>query len=410
MVFIQVDTCALSVEDVEAVRAEISIRTGYPGESVMIHASHTHTAPDMIGLFGLPRELRYLKDLKGQLVDAAASIRPEIPVNVFIGRGQAPALSFNRRWFLDDGSVVTNPLKRHPGRLRPEGRVDPGIRMVAFRDASGTDRALFVNVSNHTDTIGADAVSADWPGFMERDIAAGLGRDIPVFPFIAPQGNINHFDFEDARGQTSYEEARRLGAAYATAALDVFPSMRRVPVDRLAARLITIPIPPRKVEASDIARARRIIVRSGREQGSEHRDLTSEDLAKENPAVEKIFAENLLRFVEEKPPFYPVPLQAVTLGNIAFASIPAEPFVEVGLDIMAIEGYDMIIPVALANGYYGYLPIEEAFGRGGYETRPGVSSRLDTGAARTITSAFRDMLDKRCRLETVGKIREREKQ
>jgi neutral ceramidase len=392
LVFVQIDTCALPAEDVDALRSDISSRTGYPGESIMVFVSHIHTGPDLIGLFGLPRELAYLQKLKTQIVEAVASIRPEIPVDILIGRGRTEGLSFNRRWFLDDGSLVTNPPKRHPSRQRPEGPVDPEIRLVAFRDPSGTDRALFVNVSNHTDTIGDDVISADWPGFMERDIAAGLGRDLPVFPLIAPQGNINHFDFDDGRGQTSYAEAERLGAAYAAAVRDLWPAMRRIPIDRITSDLIAVPIPPRKVEESDIRWARGIIACSKGEQGLENKDLTSEDLAKGNPAVERIFAENLLRFVEEKPLSYPVHLQVFSLGKVVFAAIPAEPFVELGLDIMAIDGFSLVIPIALANGYYGYLPVEEAFERGGYETRPGVSSRLDTGAARTILTFFRDRL------------------
>ncbi len=394
LVFVQVDTLALLSEDVEEIRNKISSRTGYPGPSIMIHTSHIHTGPDVVGLFGLPRETVYLSSLKEKLIGAAASLLPDLPVEVAVGRAQAVGLSFNRRWFLEDGSVVTNPPKRHPSRVRPEGPVDPQVRVVAIRDGTGADAALFVNASNHTDTIGENFVSADWPGFMEREIVSLWGRDVPVFPFIAPQGNINHFNFEDARGQSSYEEARRLGEAYAVVVAGLRSAMKPARVDRLDASLALLELRPRRVEASLIEKARALVERrEGARTGTAPANLTSEDLNRGDPHLERLFAESLLLFLETGPGVYRLPLQAFAMGEIAFAAVPGEPFVEIGLEIMRIGGYDMILPVALANGYFGYIPTEEALARGGYESRPGVSSLLEEGAARKIIETFRRMLD-----------------
>ena len=87
-----------------------------------------------------------------------------------------------------------------------------------------------------------------------------------------------------------------------------------------------------------------------------------------------------------------MPIQALKIGGVAFAGIPGEPFVEVGLALKAIKGYDLVFPVALANGYFGYIPLLENFGRGGYETRPGAASYLSTDAADRIVAALRSLL------------------
>jgi neutral ceramidase len=73
-------------------------------------------------------------------------------------------------------------------------------------------------------------------------------------------------------------------------------------------------------------------------------------------------------------------------------AIPGEPFVEVGLALKAVKGYELIFPVALANGYFGYIPLPENFGRGGYETRPGSASRLSVDAADRILAALGSLL------------------
>lgn len=392
LLFIQVDSCAIPPGDADEVRDEISRRTSFERSQVMLFVSHIHTGPDLVGFFGLERDRRYLADLKKRIVAAAASLRPQGPSRVSIARASYDGLSFNRRWWMKDGTVVTNPPKGSPQRVRPEGAVDREANTVVFRDERGSLQALFVSISNHTDTVGGAKITADWPGFMERGLSRRLGADIPVFPFLAPQGNINHLEFESLRSQTDYEEAERLGRAYAEIVAASLAGARTVPVERLEAREVTAEIPPHEITAAELRDARKTLELAGASAPGRGRDLTAEDLAKGDIAVEALFARELLRFAETKPREYRVPLQVLKLGRVAFAAIPGEPFVEVGLALKTVQGYDLIIPVALANGYFGYIPLRENFGRGGYETRPGAASCLSTDAAERILSAFRSLL------------------
>ncbi|OGD21202.1 MAG: hypothetical protein A2W03_10530 [Candidatus Aminicenantes bacterium RBG_16_63_16] len=392
LLFIQVDSCAIPAGDADEIRSEIARRGPFDKSEIMLFVSHIHTGPDLEGFFGLARDERYLADLKKWVVEAAASMTPKDDTRILIARSSYEGLAFNRRWWMIDGTVVTNPPKRSPEREKPEGAVDREANTVVFRDEPGGLQALFVNISNHTDTIGGTRISADWPGFMERRLNAIVGADVPVFPFLAPQGNINHLEFESLRPQTNYEEAERLGNAYAEIVAASLTGARPAPFESLEAREIVDSIPSREISEADLAAARKILKAAGATGASKGRDLTAEDLAKGDIAVEALFARELLHFAESKPSEYRVPIQALKIGGVAFAGIPGEPFVEVGLALKAIKGYDLVFPVALANGYFGYIPLLENFGRGGYETRPGAASYLSTDAADRIVAALRSLL------------------
>lgn len=396
LVFIQLDNCAVLKEDVDDIKEQIAEKTNYKKEEIMLNVSHIHTGPDIVGLFGLPREIQYLRQIKRTIIEQLISFHPKIRARVYLGQADYDGLSYNRRWYLKDGTVVTNPPKMHPDMEKPEGPVDRRVNTIAFLDDKKDYLALFVNISNHTDTIGGNHISADWPGFMEKRINKLLKTNISVFPFIAPQGNINHFEFGSSRNQTHYGEAKKLGSTYANVVLDSLESRKKIVIDKLEAIEIVLSIPSRHISNQKLKRAQQMLEKTKVQSSkSEGKDMTSEDLMKENSLVERIFAKNLLNFHKSKPLAYPFPLQVFKLGKAAFVAIPGEPFVEIGLAIKKIKNYDVIFPVALANGYYGYIPLRENFSRGGYEIREGASNLLSTDTADRILQAIRNLLQEK---------------
>lgn len=393
LAFVAIDTCAVLREDADAIRDRVAAAGVARREDVMVFTTHLHTAPDIVGLFGLPRETEYLARLGDRIVEELSGLEPADEVDVAIARVRRPGLASNRRWVLKDGRVMTNPPKLSPELARPEGPVDDEVNTVAFRDRAGRIRALFANISNHTDTVGGLEISADWPGVMERRLNGLAGGDFPVLTFIAPQGNINHFDFLSGRGQTGPEEAERLGRAYAEAVAASLDGLAPVGVDALEGREIDLPIEPLPVAEDEVAAARRLLGEgAGETAAASPRELTAEDLAAGDDAVRRMFAAGLLEFRDRGPEAYRLPLQVLKVGRIAFAAVPGEPFVEIGLALKRSPGYDLIVPTALANGYFGYIPLAENFARGGYETQPGTSSRLHPRAAAAILEALRGLL------------------
>jgi neutral ceramidase len=388
VLLVQLDSCLVEAADAALLKREIERVSGYPADSTMVFTSHTHTAPALASFYAVRREEQYLVNLVSRVAAACASLGPPSPVQVTAGRSRAPGLASNRRWYLTDGRVATNPPRMHPALLRPEGLVDEEVTVLGFAAPSGEVRAVLVSVSNHTDTTGGNRVSADWPGVMEQEMRAALGPGVVVLPVIGAAGNINHFDFLRALDQTSRAEAVRLGTAYARAARAALACGRPVPAAPLGAASRTLTLPGREITAAETERARAAVSR--RQAARAAADLTSEDIFRGDPEVERIFGQRLLDLAARGPVTHEVPLQLLRLGGIGLFGVPGEPFVEIGLALKALAGFSAAVPVGLANGYFGYIPLPECFDRGGYEVRAG-SALLCRDAAPRILEAFREM-------------------
>ena len=399
LLFVQIDSCLFGRADAERLALAASRSSGIPTERVMVFASHTHTAPGLADMYAVRRDAVYLDFLEAGISAAASELGPWERVSVRICRGWAPGLASNRRWWLENGTVATNPPRMHPALVRPEGPVDDEVNTVAFLAGDGRVLGLFVSASNHTDTIGGSLVSADWPGIMEADIRAALGSQPVVVPFIGAAGNINHFDFARDIDQSSYGEARRIGRGYASAVLASLERGVEAEGGALRAARRMISMPGIEISAAELARARQILARPA--AAASGHDLTAEDLFAGDPGVERIFAQALLDLAAGRPEAYEVPLQFFRAGGIGFFAIPGEPFVEIGLALKALPGFDLAIPVGLANGYFGYIPMRENFGRGGYEVKPG-PALLCRDAADRILEAFAEMTAEGPRLNRAG--------
>ena len=92
-----------------------------------------------------------------------------VPCELFCGNTVDRRFSFNRRYWMKNGTVVTNPGKLNPDIARPEGKTDYEIPLIGIRN-NGQCQVILANIVNHTDTIGGCNVSADWPGFMIRKL------------------------------------------------------------------------------------------------------------------------------------------------------------------------------------------------------------------------------------------------
>jgi len=426
LLIVQIDTCLFDDAFAWTLRRALRARANGAWTEVLVFASHTHTAPALARLYETPRQDRYAADLVSRIAAAAGEVARAlaagspattqqgpnarmgdsaraaqglraVPVTLSVARGRAEGLSFNRRWLGRDGRAVTNPSRALRAELAgPEGSVDPEVITLLFREEGGAPRAVFVSAVNHTDTVGGQQLSADWPGLLEREVVRGLGAEVPVFFLPGAQGNINHFDPAVEGEQTGYAEARRLGKAYAQVVLDSLPAARSLALDPrlppLASRLDRVRLPGRRIPAAKLDAARRLLRASGGEGVAG--TLTASELAAGSPAVERVLARELLRQSPSRRRSYRVPLQAVRLGGVLLCGIPGEPFVELGLALKGAAGTSgscLVLPLGLAGGYFGYLLPGDRLASGGYEALP-VAGRLGGAAAAMIVEHFRRLV------------------
>lgn len=395
---VSLEVCMVSVEFVDAVLARLKEAGFRHGRGLIITATHTHTAPYVTPLFGTEPDSDYLDSLVEKTVRAVLAAEKNVaPATLRLGGVKDNPLAFNRRYWMRGGGVMTNPGKGNPRIVKPEGPVDREIGMLAI-EQEGRLVAVVANIVNHTDTIGGDLVSADWPGRMERGIQAALGHDALVMTLIGCSGNINHFDVDSEADQSSYSEACRIGQAYGKRIAARLKRLKPLEVDKLAVGRREICIPYRTLPDETCEAARGVLARSSGPAGGG--DLTSEGLAAGEGPVARFFAEQTLLYHAhcsgKKRTFR---LVSFAFGDrFAMTSLPGEPFTEVGLSIKRTSPFTTTWPVSLALGACGYVPLAACFARGGYETLP-----VEGGAPREDT-AKRLIHETRMNLQAVHKF------
>lgn len=367
--------------------------TEFEEENILISAIHTHTAPDINNCansgeyrkFAAARAAEALKDAMANFEEG----------EVFSAMANDTRFQFNRRYWMKDGTVLTNPGKLNPDIDRPEGTIDPEIPMLVIKNNEGI-KLLLASIVNHTDTIGGCGVSADWSGFMRRTLEPEMADGAMVVSLIGCAGNINHFDVSTDMDQTCYAEAERIGRGYAESIRKVWNDLKEVEGDSFEFSSFKVESAPREISAEEIAEAEAVMAKYPDVDINAGGDMTSEDLAKKTPVVLKFFAEKLLKQAECK--FNPVfRMSVLKFGKSAvIATLPSEPFVEIGLIVRksVFSGKHCLIS---SHGNYnggghfigGYIPNSWNYGRGGYESTPR-SSGYSVHTADRLLKAYID--------------------
>ena len=366
------DLCLLDAKFVDKLNQRLKDSQSPLADKTLFCATHTHTGPYTSALFDDNSDEKYMEDLEeksiGVLADAFLSLAP---AELFTARTECSTLAFNRRYIMKNGKTLTNPGKFNPEIDRPEGGIDPEIILMEIRQ-NDRPALLIANISNHTDTIGGNIVSADWPGRMEKVIQQEVGFDLPVMTIIAPQGNINHFNVNTPGSQTGYEEACRIGKAYAHVILSSLYQLKKQENTRIVTRSCTVAAPYLQLTDQEYADAKAVYEETKDAKMEEGRDFTSQDIARGVPAVKKFFAELAIGCRENPIKEERIVKQLmIAFGDeLAIVSLPCEPFVEIGYGIRSNSRYPLTVLAALGMGEIGYVGMPYHYGIGGYETSP----------------------------------------
>ena len=369
------DLCYVLASFVQSVEKVLAEKKSPLAGKVLYCATHTHTGPYTAEIFETDfTDKDYMRRLREKTVaaleDAYASLAP---AELYTARTECTTLAFNRRYVMKNGKILTNPGKLNPDIVRPEGGVDHSILMMEIRQ-NGLPVLLITNISNHSDTVGGNFVSADWPGHTEAAIQHELGYGLPVICLMGCQGNINHFNVTTPVEQTSYAEARRIGRAYAAVILSALYQLTPVEFPGIEVASAEIEVPYRQVSDAEYAEAKAVIEANKDAVMEDGRDFTSEDIAKKHPYVLKYFAERLANCRDKANTDKRVEkLLRLAFGDkLCLVSLPCEPFVEIGLAIKAASRFPMTIVVGLGMGEVGYVGLPEHYqhGNAAYETAP----------------------------------------
>lgn len=389
VVMMSADLCGINQKLANILTEDICAATGLPREGVYLHTTHTHTGPAMPGRCTEENEVKlideYWQTLRRKFADAAVLALADLkPAKMGYGVGDAPNISFIRRFRMKDGSIKTNPGVNNPDIVAPVGEVDTRVNVVRF-DREDGDTLVFVNFGDHPDVVGGNLISADWPRFLRETVEKALDGTKCVF-FNGAQGDINHvnvhptggylndmfMDFDDvSRG---YGHSRYMGRVVAGGVLQAFDKVKYTDVETLKAERKTIRVPSNRATAEELVEAHKI--------NDLHNAGRDEDIPFKGMMLTTVVAEagRMVR-LENGPDFFDMELSGVAVGPVAMIGIPGEPFNGIGLGLKAAEGWGLVCPCCLVNGSEAYFPMRECYEEGGYEAR---SSSMKAGCAELI--------------------------
>lgn len=364
---------------VARIRQEIARRTDILASHVMFCCSHTHSGPIVYaGERQSERDRAYLTNLVHQVAGAVcAADGQRQPARVGYGRAEAH-IGINRREQRPDGKVVLGH--------NPTGPVDPEVLILRLDSEEGYPLAVIVNYACHAVALGSASygLSADWPGAMRWAVEQATGATCCFLQGacadINPRGGVGR----------DYARVQRLGQAVAGSVLQAWAEVEEMDsVIPLAAmqRGISLPLRgPLDAEGNPIQPVEEI----------------AETVLKQ-PWTE------LSRMLEERFPWQTtvrkrngvwhisIELQAFQIGKAALAAVPAEPFVEVGLQIKARSPFAHTLFAGYSNGCVGYLPVPSAYEIGGYEVDTSfifyhLPAPLAPACAQLVEKAMAEML------------------
>lgn len=385
---IEVDVTSLPNEIINPIRKLAARQTGIPYSNIALAATHTHMA-------------KVHKDISLTVTEALSKAMGALkPVKLKSGVGQQFNVSFNRRYFMKDGTVVFNPMFLNPDIVRPAGPIDPDVSVVFFTDVpSGKPVSALVNFALHLDivkeygavyqTTGAgspNAVSADYPYWLDQSLKKDFGMGFESVFVTGACGNINHWDFSKPGLQSGHKtKAREVGDSIYSSIKKVYPSLKDESPS-LASRAKILQVPLQTYSEDELRWAKGV---------NENQISTKSEEPDERQQFLDFNKKRRILWLEDQKkkgnhPTIPLDVQVFRLtDDTAIVTLPGEMFTEHGMTIKNHSPFENTLIIELANNSIAYVPNKKAFLQGGYEVE---NSRIAAGGGEMLVEAALEML------------------
>lgn len=318
LALVSCDLICVPTDQTALVRKAVTRLTGIPAGNVMVTGTHTHTGPRvrtfLIQENGAGPTLDWLAGFPERVAQGVADALANLePCTLAHAVAFEDRIAFNRRYRMRDGTVRSNPGQVVPDIIEPAGPIDPEVSIICFTRLDDSRKALLVHYACHLDNVGGTEISADYPGYLARRLEECLDDRPFVLYLQGACGDINHINVRSPYRRHGHEHSRWMGETLAGDVCQALGSLEPLPAEGLAV-------------------ASRIV------------DLPRSDQAAENYDF-----------------FDRAEVQALRIGDLGIAGIPAEYFVEFQLDIKGRSPFGRTLVAELANGWIGYAPTRKAF-------------------------------------------------
>ncbi len=395
VVLVVVDSCVIGRDVFDEAKSMVEKATGLPKAQMLMSATHSHSCGTVQAVGQSEPDPLYQRFVARRIADGVrCAIQNLEPAQIAWGVGSVPQHVFNRRYEMKEGGIPVTPLgvttdqvRTNPGVgnplvVKPAGPTDPEVPFLSVRSVAGRPIALYANYALHyVGGTGPGHISADYFGAFARLVRHDLTAEDVGPPFVgmmsnAASGDINNVDvLGKPEKQPPYAQIELVAGDVAKEVKRVYDTLSwhdGVPLT-VVQRELSLGV--RLPTADEVTKAGEVM------KGSK--------LAPRMETMEQVYARETV-LLSEFPKEVPALLQVVKIGEFQLAAIPAEVFVEIGLELK--KKHPGTTVVSLANAYHGYLPTPEHHALGGYETWRARSSYLEADASTKIVKCLEEMM------------------
>jgi neutral ceramidase len=379
------DLVDIGTDLVPAARRIAQKSTGIPEDHIMVSATHSHTGPVIpspgninSSQGAIPEILTaYISKLPGLIGESIKQANANLkPARIFCGKGHEETISFNRRFFMTDGTVGWNPGKLNPMIIKPAGPIDPDVSVLYAETPEGIPVSTFVNFALHLDITGGLEISADMPSVLSRILGQVKSAEMITLFSQGCCGNINHLNVKTPEKQSGFGESERIGTVLSGEVLRTYTRMKPLRVGKISIKSEIVPLPLAEISDDELPWARAIASKYG--------------LPDAAPFMDMVKAFKIIEVHDRKGKPVQAEIQVIALGDsCAIVSLPGEIFTELGMYIKSRSPYPFTIVEELANVSVDYIPDMKAFMEGNYEP---VSSRCAPGSGELLAEKTIEML------------------
>jgi len=275
--FLALDVTIITRKYTDQIRNGAAKQFGFDPNSIMVHATQTHSAPPM-GHFMVDDEfppvpadrefvrggdLAYADFAAKQAIEAIGQACERLePVQIAVGSGARDGLAFNRRAVMRDGKVsmpwfsssLQHPLGRNDIR-HMEGPTDPEVGVLCARDERMNMVAMMLYFTCHPVILYAQPgaiVSADWPGAWAGAMRESHGSAVVPLVLNGCCGNINPWPAFDPDFRPDH---LRMGSSLAELSGKIIRSLKFSNETVLDWKIRNVPLPIRQVDAKELREA-----------------------------------------------------------------------------------------------------------------------------------------------------------
>ncbi len=373
---LSVPVVSIGAEITASIRKGASAFTGIGEHDILIHATHTHSAPVLAGVY---------KDiLEKACIECISAADANLAPGCIGFASTTVAECGKNRCNLDYGGMP----------------VDPEIGIMMITDENKRLKAVIYNYACHCTVLGADnkLITKDWPYFADDAIKNAMGEHVHTIFIQGASGDINPgysagLSAVCAKIPTrTWAEAERIGNNIGRAVLTALKSIEVNSEVVLKSRTGYIDLPTRTSYPLSLKKAEAGYAIAGKKLAALKNSSRKIGIKKiERAEMAMFFASLVLQGAKkfhggEWPKTVRAELQAIVIDDCAIATFPGEVFHEIGIAVKSGSPAKTTLIAGLSNTFEakGYLPTPEAFEQGDYEV---FDSYYAENAATLLTKA-----------------------